>query len=337
MEERLRETFTTPYPTSEEDSEWSALISAFATQFEELSEVRENVEKTKFVDDATGVQLNKLATLFQLEREAGESDEVFRTRIKASLRAQLSSGTNEDIRTAAAALLDTDTSVVNIVERNDARPTVAVVTPVDDFSEIKIPGDVWDEILNSVTAAGVDLQTVISIETFTISLGRISVQNETISTISDFHGDDSMDGAGAFGAGDVDDPFGQTASSYDMRMEASEPDHKTLSAKQTGSSALGVGRLDGEGDETDVFGETIADPYSVIVSFLETTNTTLSTDHFGTDAFDGAGAFGAGDADSPVGTTAIAKTLTITWSADSTTNVSDGFGSGSFNGSGAFN
>lgn len=333
--ERLGETITSPYPEGEDASEWDSLLTAIASQFNEVEDVFDNVDSAKYVDEATDEQLDKLATLFQVERQSGEDDSTFRTRIKARLRAQLSSGTNDDIRSAASALLNADPDTVSIVEPEDIdRPVINVITPVDDFSEIETTGDIWDEVLNTVAAVGVDLSTLIDVGQYSIRFTSSTASTETLDVDSSFHGSDDMSGSGAFGAGDSDDPYGQTPTAYNVGLVMSEA-QSTTKSNQLGSSSVGAGKLDGEADEAGGTTFTSADAFAVVVSIADASSTSTAGEFGGRSTF-GTGLFdGDADADVPASETLIAATFTVVWDS-ATSNSEDGFGSGSFDGSTQF-
>jgi hypothetical protein len=288
--DRLGESITSPYPEDDPDSEWNALLTAISAEFEEIESVRKSVLKAKFVDDATGEQLDKLATLFQIERRTGEDDPTFRTRIKARLRAQLSSGTNEDIRSAASALLNAETDIIDIIEDySDGHPTINVVIPVDDFSEIQTPGDIWNEVLDSVAAVGVDLRTLVNVGSFEVNVIYFSPQTDDLGQLGDFFGLDAFDGQGAFGAGNSNNPSDTTTLSFDLDVSYSGSSSSAM-GEGFASSSFGAGNFDGSSDETDVVGETTIGT-TVTVSYSEASSTATETDGFGSGSFDGSGTF----------------------------------------------
>lgn len=154
-EERLKDTFTSPYPVDDEDTEWHALIVALANQFEELEATKDDVVQTRSVDDATGKQLDKLASLFQLERRTGEPDSTFRLRLKLELRSPAAAGTYDDVLNIVSLLVDTEATNVELRERYVTAPVVTVFIPTDDVGEIQVPGGVLKDAIDKVTAAGV--------------------------------------------------------------------------------------------------------------------------------------------------------------------------------------
>lgn len=331
-EERLRESLKSPYPTDGEG--WEGLIKMAASEIDVYDETLQEVEDNQFVDTASEGALEKVGSVFGVERYTDESTEAFRSRIKSRLRAQLSSGTNEDIVEAASVLLNADIDTISIVEP-DGAPRIRVITPVDSFSQIQTTGQVWDEVLSTVTAVGVSLETAIDTGDFRFSISALTF-NETISETGDLHGSDSLDGEGSFGAGYVDDPTGQTAVTTSVSLGMDNAQHQTLS-KQLGASKVGVGELDGEADEAGDAGFTSADAFAVVVSTADATTVTIKVGGFaGNDAFTGSGAFGAGgDTDVSTGTTSVGTTLKVVWNSTVSNSV-DGFGSGSFDGSNQF-
>lgn len=149
--DRLKESVTSPYPTH--DTEWDALLTAIAKEFEELDAVREDILTSKFVDDATGEQLDKLASIFQLERDSSFTTEEFRQRIKVALRSQLASGTIDEIEETIAVLLDDDIENVTVVETTDLEPATIQLDVDESQFDTSILADVADDLV----AAGVDV------------------------------------------------------------------------------------------------------------------------------------------------------------------------------------
>lgn len=156
-EERLTETFTSPYPADDQNSEWNALIVALANQFKDLDATRQEIEQSKFVTEATGKQLDKLAAIFQVGRETGEPDDTYRLRIQAALRAQLSSGTVEEVREAIAVLLDMNRDDVVIQEPYDSTGIVLEAgVPEHEINDVGITSAEFADFIDTVVASGVD-------------------------------------------------------------------------------------------------------------------------------------------------------------------------------------
>jgi len=151
--ERLEESLTSPYDPEEQT--WSALLTALANEFDDHEQTLDDVFVEKFIDSATGEQLNKIASLFEMERRGSETVAAFRARVKTGLRAQLTSATVDEIKEVAALLLSADTSEIILEERFTFGAAqfyldVGEVISGEDISEAE-----FINIISSVVAAGV--------------------------------------------------------------------------------------------------------------------------------------------------------------------------------------
>ena len=151
--ERLEESLTSPYDPEEQT--WSALLTALANEFDDHEQTLDDVFVEKFIDSATGEQLNKIASLFEMERRGSETVAAFRARVKTGLRAQFTSATVDEIKEVAALLLSADTSEIILEERFTFGAAqfyldVGEVISGEDISEAE-----FINIISSVVAAGV--------------------------------------------------------------------------------------------------------------------------------------------------------------------------------------
>jgi len=151
--ERLEESLTSPYDPEEQT--WSALLTALANEFDDHEQTLDDVFAEKFIDSATGEQLNKIASLFEMERRGSETVAAFRARVKTGLRAQLTSATVDEIKEVAALLLSADTSEIILEERFTFGAAqfyldVGEVISGEDISEAE-----FINTISSVVAAGV--------------------------------------------------------------------------------------------------------------------------------------------------------------------------------------
>jgi len=157
--ERLEGNLKSPYPV--DGPVWSALLTAVATEFEELEAARQDVLASKFVSTATGPQLDRQSDIFDVDRQTGESDDKYRIRIQVALRELLSSGTVQEIRSTIAVLLDVDESEIVIDEPYDvesARIDVGVFE--SELEDRGISVSEFDDFVDGLAAAGVGIQTV---------------------------------------------------------------------------------------------------------------------------------------------------------------------------------
>jgi hypothetical protein len=75
---------------------WASLLEAIAAQFQQLEEVFFELINDRFLDDAVGAQLDGMGQIVGRARN-GLDDEAYRTRIRAQIRINLSSGTIPDL------------------------------------------------------------------------------------------------------------------------------------------------------------------------------------------------------------------------------------------------
>ena len=157
-QERLEDLLKTPYP---EDGEvWSAFLAAFGNELEEFEQAMTEVEESKFVGSANGAQLNKLASLFEVERPTGEVDDRFRIRVQTALRELLRDGTLDEIKDTISVLLDTDRENIVIDEPYDVEPArIDVGVYESQLEERGIDVGEFDEFVSGLTAGGVGIET----------------------------------------------------------------------------------------------------------------------------------------------------------------------------------
>lgn len=156
--DRLEDYLKSPYPP--EGNVWSAFLAALSTEFDEFSGVLDAVEASKFVGDATGEQLDKLGSIFGLERRTGETDERYRLRLQTELRALLSSGTRDEIASTTALLLGIDEAEFILREPFDVEPArIDLLVPEPALADRGIDVGEFDAFVEDLAAAGVDVVT----------------------------------------------------------------------------------------------------------------------------------------------------------------------------------
>ena len=155
--ERLMDSVSSAYPVDDPDSDWNALFTAIGNQFEELDEVRNQVHKTKSVTDADGVQLEKLASVFDLHKLSDESDAEFRSRVQTALRKQFTSATRQETEDIVSVLFNIDTSEITIREWVQDQPAYFEVTvSADAVGQLEMRPSALNTVLEDVSAVGVN-------------------------------------------------------------------------------------------------------------------------------------------------------------------------------------
>lgn len=110
------------------DPEVRRMLSLFTRQMDRLAVDINEIFAERFIDSATGAQLDFLGHNVGVKRPTGEGDDKFRKRVQAGYIVASSTGTFGDIAQAAAALLDTDPANISIKRAKDtADPATAVV------------------------------------------------------------------------------------------------------------------------------------------------------------------------------------------------------------------
>lgn len=180
--ERLAANLKTPY--SPDEKYWSALLDAFAAEFEELEAVRAQVRAAKFVDTADPASLERLGKRFELERKTDEPVSEFRARLKVALRSQLTSATLSETRDIISVLLDIDREEITLREPTDETAVLEAQIDGSVLSGTDISRNTLDELLNTVSAAGV-LTRAISASELDIGVALATGRNVEHTVVDD--------------------------------------------------------------------------------------------------------------------------------------------------------
>lgn len=178
---------------TDSSSIFEAYYRAFAREIATFERARQQVRLAKTIADAEGRQLDRLATIFQLERRTGESDALFRVRIQTFFRAALVSGTLPEIGETIESLLGSLNGVA-LTDTGTAEIQASVLGSVladSDFTTQEFFSEV-----EKATAAGV---TLVAIEE-----GTFQFTAESAPVVSD-HGFAELDSAAVDGESTRDD------------------------------------------------------------------------------------------------------------------------------------
>lgn len=166
--ERLEASLKTPYPV--DGPVWSALLAALEAEFKELERVRKEIAASRFVDTAGAAELERLATVFDLERRTDDTLPEFRARVKTALRSQITSGTLQEIGEVIVVLLDISRDEVQLVEPDDEIAQLEPRIPADTMGQSDVRPSVLNDILDDVSAAGVNAEANFLAETARLRL-----------------------------------------------------------------------------------------------------------------------------------------------------------------------
>ena len=141
------------YRATEESSFLYYFACAFAKTISDQEKGLTGIMLSHWVDTASNLELDLLASIVEVTRKRNEADNDFRTRIKRTLVDRKKSGTIEAIRLQLATFLATSQDDIIIIEN-----------PLTDmhFEKKVVSGDVWTMISSSISDEKAEI--IISIE-----------------------------------------------------------------------------------------------------------------------------------------------------------------------------
>jgi len=152
--ERIEDSLKSPYP--DDGDTWNALLQALAAEFDEHEQAIADARDSKFVDDASGEQLDRLASIFQLGRKTGETDDALRARIKTALRSQIASATVPEIRDVVSVLSGAPLEDIGVREPYSEIPTeIQIELPTEYLNDLDMSDSEFMRIVENVVAVGV--------------------------------------------------------------------------------------------------------------------------------------------------------------------------------------
>lgn len=141
------------YRATEESSFLYYFASAFAKTISDQEKGLTGIMLSHWVDTASNLELDLLASIVELIRKRNEADNDFRTRIKRTLVDRKKSGTIEAIRLQLATFLATSEDDITIIEN----PLTGM-----HFEKKVLSGDVWTMISSSISEEKAEI--IISVE-----------------------------------------------------------------------------------------------------------------------------------------------------------------------------
>lgn len=156
--DRLEQSIKSPYDTDGEV--WSALLTAISSEFNAHEDNVDDILDAKFVETASGEQLFKIASLFDMQQRDAETDNDFRLRVQTGLRSQLTSATVPEVREMVQVLFNITSDDFELVERAgidvDANASFQIRLLADTVGELNVRPSNLNPLLNTVSAAGVN-------------------------------------------------------------------------------------------------------------------------------------------------------------------------------------
>jgi len=141
------------YRATEESSFLYYFASAFAKTISDQEKGVTGIMLSHWVDTASNLELDLLASIVEVTRKRNEADNDFRTRIKRTLVDRKKSGTIEAIRLQLATFLATSEEDIIIIEN----PLTGM-----HFEKKVVSGDVWTMISSSISDEKAEI--IISVE-----------------------------------------------------------------------------------------------------------------------------------------------------------------------------
>lgn len=132
-----RETFEDEQPIHalRDDEPLADLLRTVLTELDDLDDEIATVFDGRFIETATGDELDFLASTVNIQRKTDETDERLRRRVRGVYEAAQSTGTYEDVAQVALFVLDADPEQVNL---DPARETVDPATAVVEVEDAVI-------------------------------------------------------------------------------------------------------------------------------------------------------------------------------------------------------
>ena len=133
------------------------LISVVTDEITELTDTFDDTKKAHFIDDASGNNLENLAQLFNVRRNADETDMHFRARIKVQYRKYIAHATHKEIKDICAAVLETTTARIEITDNYPA--TFSLEVFISDLENAELSEAEFKTIAEEIKPAGVRIVT----------------------------------------------------------------------------------------------------------------------------------------------------------------------------------
>lgn len=134
-----------------------ALGEAHDANFRDLDRIRDAIH----IDSASGIELDRKGRDHGILRKTGESDAVYRARIKGTLAAGRSRGTFDDLLETTAVVVETTEDRIFIDEQFDTDPATAFIyVRSEDLDEANLTASDVTAILKDAVPGGHDVQVV---------------------------------------------------------------------------------------------------------------------------------------------------------------------------------
>lgn len=143
------------------DPLWNYL-SAYVTEFQEIETQANELYDQRFLDTATGKELEKLAAEVGVIRETGESDDALRFRAQLRKAIAASNGTAEDIKDILILAFGEDTLADIDVTDVSGEPVTSFNLPQESLDDIPLSLSEFESELERAFPAGYGVRVTTS-------------------------------------------------------------------------------------------------------------------------------------------------------------------------------
>jgi len=142
--------------TGASDPLWN-FLTAFAKELNDFDRTQNRLYSQKFLETATGVELEKIAREVGITRRAGETDSKLRFRARVRRAAASSNATAEDIRALLQITFGKESLSKITVSQSTAEPVTRFEIPKTLFDTIPITKTELEDELRRAYPAGYDV------------------------------------------------------------------------------------------------------------------------------------------------------------------------------------
>lgn len=137
------------------------LVDALLSQADRIDEDLEEIYEQHHIDSATGADLDQYGELAEIDRNTGESDDKYRARIKANIRASSIGTTYDEYLEFTASILSTSVNNIELSTNYDGDPaTLTVSTDSSVYENIDITPTEIVDILGRGVPAGHEVKAL---------------------------------------------------------------------------------------------------------------------------------------------------------------------------------
>lgn len=140
-------------------------LRAFTSELERLDDDITALYEQRFIETATGPELDKLGAEVGIDRDPGEGDDAYRYRVRLGKAVAASNGTAEDIATILTIAFDEDALDSISVEHVTGDPVLSVQVSSSRIEDVPITQSELEGLLRRAIPVGTDI-TVITDEVF---------------------------------------------------------------------------------------------------------------------------------------------------------------------------